>query len=154
MGTAVILLLLGLVSVAIEFFTPGGLFAVIGGLLIVSASVYAAVGTGSVLVGFLFFAFGGALVVLLIFVMMKWLRQGRFRHSIYSAENQEGYVASSWDRNLIGKRGTVATELRPGGHIRIEGRQYGAISQSGLLEKGETVEVIGGEGDTLLVKKV
>ncbi|CRX39382.1 NfeD family protein [Estrella lausannensis] len=154
MGEALLLLFLGLISVAIEFFTPGGFFAVIGATLIITASVYAAVGTGSMLTGFLFFIISGALVLLLVFTMMRWLRQGRFRHSIYSSQNQEGFVASSWDKSLVGKKGLVATELRPGGHVRIEGKQYPAISQSGLMERGEAVEVIGGEGDTLLVKKV
>lgn len=154
MGTAILLLCLGLISIAIEFFTPGGLFAVIGSTLIIAGSIYAAVGTGSMLTGFLFFIISGVLVLLVVLGMMKWLRQGRFRHSIYSSQNQEGFVASNWDKSLIGKRGSVATELRPGGHVRIEGKQYPAISQSGLMERGEAVEVIGGEGDTLLVKRV
>lgn len=154
MGTAILLLLLGLISIAIEFFTPGGLFAVIGVTMIIAASVSAAVGTESMLTGFLFFAVSGGLVFLVVLGMMKWLKQGRFRHSLYSSENQEGFVASAWDESLVGKRGSVATELKPGGHVRIEGKQYPAISQSGFMDRGEAVEVIDGEGDTLFVKRV
>ncbi len=44
--------------------------------------------------------------------------------------------------------------IRPqaGGHISIEGKQYSALSQSGYIVKGEKVTVIGGEGDTLIVR--
>jgi len=148
-----LLLVLGLIAIAIEFFTPGGLFAVLGALLIMGGVITFASETGSVAFGLLFFIAAIMLVFLEIFGMMRWLKKGGLKNSIYSTDDQEGYVASTWDKSLVNKKGIVSTELRPGGHIKVDGRQYTAVSQSGFLDKGEEVQIIGGEGDTLYVRK-
>lgn len=74
--------------------------------------------------------------------------------SIYLESDQTGYRASSWDKEMVGKKGPASTDLRPGGYIRIEGKKYSAISVAGYIEKGVEVEVIGGEGETLQVRKL
>lgn len=154
MGLAILFLILGLVAIALELFTPGGFFAVLGALLIMGGVIVFANATESIAGGFIFFISSLALVFLVIIGMMQWIKKGRLRGSIYAPDNQEGYVASSWDKNLVGKKGIVSTELRPGGHIKVEGRPYTAVSQSGFIDKGESVEIIGGEGETLFVKRI
>ena len=154
MVLAFLFLFLGLIAVAIEFFTPGGLFAVLGALLLMTGVIIFANATESVALGLLFFLVSLGLVFGVVLAMMQWIKKGRFKRSIYSAESQEGFVASFWDKNLVGKQGVVTTELRPGGHIKVDSKIYTAISQSGFIEKGDPIEVIGGEGETLYVKRI
>ena len=53
---------------------------------------------------------------------------------------------------LVGREGTVATDLRPIGTIKIDGRRYDAISESGLVRAGATVRVHAIEGTELRVR--
>jgi membrane-bound serine protease (ClpP class) len=81
----------------------------------------------------------------------------RIRHAkpgtgIYSEADQEGYTASAYDKSAIGKEGIVETDLKPGGHIIVEGKKHSAISQSGYITKGSKVVVISGQGEIITVK--
>ena len=53
----------------------------------------------------------------------------------------------------MGKEGTVAANLKPAGHVSIEGKRYQAVSRMGYLDLGTKITVIGGEGGHLIVKK-
>lgn len=53
---------------------------------------------------------------------------------------------------LIGRDGTVATDLRPIGTVKIDGQRYDAISDSGLIRAGATVRVLAIEGAELRVR--
>ncbi len=44
--------------------------------------------------------------------------------------------------SVVGKVATVATPLTPIGMVRIEGQEYAAKSESGMVKAGETVQVI------------
>ncbi len=65
---------------------------------------------------------------------------------------QEGYLASSFDRALIGKAAIALSELKPSGHITVEGKPMQAMSETGFVDKDAAVEVVGGRGGYLLVK--
>lgn len=67
---------------------------------------------------------------------------------------QEGYVASSFEKELVGKQGEALSDLKPAGHILIEGKRHQALSKMGYLVKGTKIEIIGGQGAHLIVKKV
>ena len=45
--------------------------------------------------------------------------------------------------HLQGKLGTVASPLRPGGSVRIDGQEYQARSEHGFVDGGMPVEVVG-----------
>jgi membrane-bound serine protease (ClpP class) len=126
---------------------------VIGALFIVGSIAFFIVASNSLLFSLLYIV--GVIVLLagLVKFALWKIQRGKPEDSIYSGADQEGYVASTWDRTLVGKDGIVATDLRPGGHIIIDNKPYPAISQSGYIIKGTRVTVIGGEGDALIVKQ-
>jgi len=58
------------------------------------------------------------------------------------------------NKALIGKTGTTETQLRPAGAVRIDGRRIIAIAESGVIEKGQNVQVISLSGSNIVVRAV
>lgn len=147
-----LLVLLGLVLILLEFFIPGAILGILGGISILVGILLFASQTSSVLAIILFLAGSAAAVILLIRFAMWRIVRSKGSNTIYSEHDQEGFQASSYDPSAIGKTGTVLADLKPGGFILVEGRQHPAISVSGYILKGEIVSVIGGEEQSLIVK--
>ena len=68
-------------------------------------------------------------------------------------EKQQGYTSNFNEGPMEGKMGTTFTILRPSGKVMIDGKIYDAFTRGEYIEKDEKIEVIGGEGSTLRVKK-
>lgn len=148
-----VLLAVGLLLIFLEFFLPGGVMGTLGALVVLSSIVFFAMQTESLLY-ILLYAFGSFVLVYLLFRFALWrIQHGEPGKTIYSDDDQEGFTASAYDKATIGKIGVVDTDLRPGGHIIIEEKRHSAISRSGYISKGDNVKVIGGEGESLIVKK-
>lgn len=146
------LVLIGLMLIIIEFYLPGGIVAVLGSIFILSGLVTFAMNTASVWAFVLFFIGTVAGVVLAIRFALWRIVKAKPDYSIYSNDDQEGYIASSFDKTAIGKTGVVLSDLKPGGFISIEGHRHPAISLSGYLSKGEEVIVVSGQEQSLMVK--
>lgn len=146
-----ILLLIGLALIFIEFYVPGGLIGAIGGVLVFAAVIVFGMESKSLLPALLFLFISLLLVGLTIKAALYAIPKQR---SIYLQSDQTGYVASSFDKTAIGKTGKVSSDLKPGGHIIVEGKMHQALSVSGYIPKGESVEVIRGEGESLVVKQI
>ena len=65
----------------------------------------------------------------------------------YTSLNEE-YV------QLVGKKGTTLTDLRPVGTIDIDGKDYSAISNAQWIKKGTEVQVTEVDGTRILVKEI
>lgn len=150
--TPFILLLLGLFFILLEFYLPGAIMATLGGLMVVS-SVIVFVQQSNSPAAILLFTLGVCIsIVFLIKYTLKRIPKAKPNFSIYLNKDQEGYQASTYDKNAIGKTGTVLADLKPGGYILVDGKRQQAISISGYIAQGEEVKVIGGEGESLIVK--
>ena len=149
--TAFLLLLLGLLLILFEFYLPGSVMAILGGIAILSAIILFAQ-THSALAVFLFVVVAILSVAGLIRFALWRIVKAKPESSIYLNKDQEGYIASSYDREAIGKKGVVMSDLKPGGYILIDGKQHQAISISGYISKGETVDVVSGQEESLIVK--
>ena len=137
----------------LEFFLPGGLLGILGGVALILSIYYFATLYQSVL-WTIVFILGILLFLPVLFKFTLWaIRNAKPGYSIYSADDQEGYVASEYDKNAIGKEGIVLTDLKPGGFILVDKKKLAAISLSGYLAKGEKVIVVSGDGESLNVKK-
>ncbi|MCB1119089.1 MAG: serine protease [Chlamydiia bacterium] len=150
---AYLLVAVGLVAIFVEFFLPGGVMGTVGGGCVVAALVLIAVQSDSMLeVGLFYVGTVVALWALIKFALWR-IAHSTGEGGIYSGGDQEGYSASGFDREAIGKSGVVQTDLKPGGHVLIEGKSHQALSQTGYVSKGEEVTVVGGQGESLIVKK-
>lgn len=147
-----VLLLLGLILIFLEFYVPGAIMGITGGILVLASIVIFAMQSQSPLAIILYIV-GSAIAVGLLIKFALWrIRNAKPDYSIYSDAAQNGYQASEFDFSTIGKKGIVVTDLKPGGHILIDGVRHQAISQSGYIVKGSEVIVIGGQEESLIVK--
>ena len=147
-----ILLGAGLLLIFLEFYLPGGIMGTLGGVVVLASIVSFAITYDSPVL-ILLYSIGTVALLFLLFKYALWrIKSAKPENSVYSEGSQEGYVASEYDRLLVGKKGVVATDMRPGGKVIIEGKKYTAISTSGYLPKGQDIVVTGGQGETLTVK--
>lgn len=148
-----ILLAIGLLLVFLEFYLPGAIMGIAGGVFILASLILFAIQTNSPIAIALFILVICIAVVLLVKFAIWRIRTAKPQRSIYSNASQNGYQAVSYDSLALGKVGVVLTDLKPGGFIIIEGKQHPAISKEGYISKGAKVKVIGGEESNLIVKK-
>jgi membrane-bound serine protease (ClpP class) len=103
-----------------------------------------------------FFIFLPVVVVSLVLVIRLALwgitKTGQ-KNTIMLEDDQTGFVASSFDKELIGKEGVADTDLKPSGKILLEDKEYQAVSEMGYINKGTPVKVLRGEGAHLIVKE-
>jgi membrane-bound ClpP family serine protease len=154
MNNPYLLWLLGLLLIYFEFYIPGAIVGVTGGVLVFTSLILFAMQSTSAL-AIVFYTTGVISSVVLLIRFALWrIRHANPDSSIYSNKDQEGFIASSFDRSAIGKIGVVLSDLKPGGFILIEGQQHQALSQSGYIERGREVLVVGGQEESLIVKHV
>lgn len=148
-----LLLLLGLFLIATEFFLPGGVMAVVGACVVFISFVIAIARSVEMLDIFIFFfvmLFG---LVVTIQGSLWLVRRTKKHNSIFLGSDQEGFRASTYPQEAVGKTLNTHTDLRPGGYLLWNGQKLQAISLSGFITKGESVFVVRGEGETLFVKR-
>ena len=145
--------IIGLILIYFEFFVPGGILGTIGGLFL-AAGLFLSIWEQTSLIYALFYIVGVIIFLVLTIRVALWkIKQTRNKSHFYLADDQEGYVAASYDKELIEKTGEALTVLRPSGHIKIEGKPYQAVSESGYIKKGSKIKIIGGEGARFIVKE-
>lgn len=149
-----LLWILGLVLILIEFYVPGAVMGIFGGVLIVTSVIlFATQGYAPWAIAIFLLMVITSVILLIRFALWR-IPRAKPDFSIYSDKDQTGYVASGYDQSAIGKQGTVLSDLKPGGYVLIEGKQHQAISQSGYIVKGSKVLVLSGEGESLIVKHI
>lgn len=142
----------GLLMIFLEFYLPGGIMGTLGTVVVLASIVVFAMQYDSPL-AIILYTIGTIVSTVLLFKFALWrIRHAKPERSIYSEGDQEGYVASAYDASTIGKMGIVQSDLKPGGHVLVEGKKHGAISKSGYITKGSEVMVLDGEGESLIVK--
>lgn len=145
---------LGLLLILMEFYLPGAIMGVAGGILVIASIVLFAMEASSPFWTLLYIIAVAIAIGFLIKFALWRIRTAKPSRSIYLESDQAGYQASTYDASMIGKKGVVATDLKPGGHIIVEGKRVQAISQSGYLTKGTEVVVLSGQEESLIVKPI
>ena len=54
---------------------------------------------------------------------------------------------------LIGRQGTARSAMLPGGAVKIDGKTYEAVCESGSIEAGEVIEVAKVRNNRLVVRR-
>ncbi len=95
--------------------------------------------------------------VLIIFLLLygdKLLQSGPFRRLVLQdvQDAAAGYVVATQNQYL-GRKAQAVTPLRPTGRIQLEGKHHEARAESGFIEAGTEVEVVGQERFELIVRK-
>lgn len=142
MSLILLLLFIGILLISCEIFVPGMILGIAGGicLLIGTALTYQSYGI---------FAASGYLVgstlltLIIVFYEFKLLPKTALGKRIFlssvSGGKSDEAVDEQLKENLVGKEGETLTTLAPSGLVLIEGREYEAYCQDGLLRKGRDV---------------
>ncbi|MDP1836333.1 MAG: NfeD family protein [Chlamydiales bacterium] len=149
-----ILLVVGLLLIFVEFYLPGAVLGTIGAIMLLASIVTFAQEANSVAAVLGFILLVGLSIAYLIHFTLQRIRKTSKEGTIYLESDQEGYMASEFAKGTIGKEGVAASDLKPSGHIYVEGIEYQAMAESGYITKGTRIEVIGGRGANLIVKSV
>lgn len=149
-----VLLAIGLGLIFLEFFLPGAILGITGGILILISVVLFAIYIKSAIWTIVYIAIAIILVVTLMKITVWRIRKSKPGGGIYLNHDQEGYVASNYQKELIGKIGMTVSDLKPSGHVLIDGQMHQALSKVGYIEKNEQITVVGGEGAHLIVMHI
>lgn len=165
-----IVFVVGLILILIEIFvTPGfgvlgilGIVAVLVGLIfaLIDTSLLRYIPTGElpisivvrpIMIVLIAVALG---TVLSIWLGNKFLKgRSRLRNKLVLATDmtaEEGYVARTADRGLVGREAVTFIPLRPTGKVTIDGQIYEAAGENAtFIEKGIAVIVVRDEGGVL-----
>ncbi|CAM5205853.1 NfeD family protein [Lysinibacillus sphaericus] len=149
-----LLFIAGLALVIAEFFVPGGIVGILGGVLIILSLLLAGANITQMIIAIVI-----ALVVAIIgmVVLMKFF--GKKMHVLNklvlmdATTTEEGYVSNVNRTELLGKVGVTITPLRPAGTIRFVNERIDVVSEGGYVDVGKNVEVIKVEGSRIVVRQ-
>lgn len=162
-------LFLGIALIALEVFViPGFGVAGIGGIVcVVGALIFVMLGNDNFNFDFVPIAEirQAAFVVmiaifssiLLLVILGYRLTESKMFERVALVTEQkksDGYIATFYNEDLIGKEGIAITILRPSGRIEIEEDVYDAYTRGEYIEKGDKVVVVSQEGTSLKVRSV
>lgn len=93
--------------------------------------------------------------VLLIFFGYRFTKTKMFERValVTTQKRDDGYIATYYKENLIGKTGKAVTILRPSGRIEIDNEIYDAYTRGEYVEVGTEVIVVSQQGTSLQVRK-
>ncbi|MBI5274270.1 MAG: hypothetical protein HY860_04365 [Chlamydiales bacterium] len=147
------LALVGLIFVMLEFFLPGGVVGTIGMLLFLVSYLFCFQQLETITqMAFATIVYVTVMVSLVRFITYT-IKKSK-ANTIYLSADQEGFLASSFDKGLVGTSGVAISNLSLSGKIEINGKQYPAVSESEYIEAGTMVMVVDGKGGYFIVRRV
>ncbi|MGN0791508.1 MAG: NfeD family protein [Christensenellales bacterium] len=153
---AVICLVVGMVLMAIEIFTPGmGAPAIFGSVALVAAIILRADSVETALVTFVLI-----LAPLLIaggIAIHSFSKGALSRSPVVLKEKIDGSSTSLSDAEmqaLVGREGVALTALRPAGNGDFGGRRLDVVSCGEFIAKGSAIRITAVEGLRIMVEQV
>ncbi len=131
----VFLAVVGLVLIFLEFFLPGGIMAVGGGILLASSILVLAIKQP----GISMLASYAGILVLALFIVIRLALSRVKKAGVCLEGDQEGFLACVYPKEMIGKTAIASSDLKPSGYVQIETQAFAALSKSGYIEKGSVV---------------
>ncbi len=153
---AIVCLVVGLVLMIIEMFTPGlGVPGALGGAALIAAIVLRADSLANALITL-------AIILVLLsiaaFVIFRSLNKGALAKSpivLNDAINAESSsLSEDGMRDLIGREGVCLNTLRPSGNANFDGTKLDVVSSGEFIQRGRRVRIIGVEGIRIMVEEI
>ncbi|MFJ7369986.1 nodulation protein NfeD [Lysinibacillus sp. NPDC098008] len=148
-----LLFIIGLALIIAEFFVPGGIVGILGGVFILLSLILAGANMMQMVIAILI-----ALVIAMIgmVILMKFF--GKKLHVLNklvlmdATTTEEGYVSNVNRTELLGKVGKTLTPLRPAGTMVFGSERIDVVSEGGYIDANKHVEVIKVEGSRIVVR--
>ncbi|NLM09251.1 MAG: hypothetical protein GX213_00385 [Clostridiaceae bacterium] len=150
-----VILLLGLVLLIIEMFTPGfgvsggiGIVLLIAGIILTASTPFEAL----VMIVLLLIILGVALQIIL-----RSATKGRLSKTLILNESltkNAGYIGTDDLEYFVGKEGTTLTVLRPSGTAEFDGLRLDVVSEGEYIPKNTKVRITEVAGRRIVVKSI
>lgn len=150
-----VILLLGLVLLIIEMFTPGfgvsggiGIGLLIAGIILTASTPFEAL----VMIVLLLIILGVALQIIL-----RSATKGRLSKTLILNESltkNAGYIGTDDLEYFVGKEGTTLTVLRPSGTAEFDGLRLDVVSEGEYIPKNTKVRITEVAGRRIVVKSI
>lgn len=152
---AFVLLALGIVLIAVEFFVPGGILGAIGSLSILGSLFMATSSVRQMSISILIALLVTIVAAILLYRRMG-LEKGIFKYIVLSDKEtpDRGYVSSNNREDLVGKVGVAITPLRPSGIIVVNNERIDVVTEGSFIEKDQMIEVLSVAGSRVVVAEV
>lgn len=151
----VALLLVGVILIALELFViPGFGFAGVLGFASIAWGV-ARIFQGDTFIMLGYTTIIGGLALGLMFWLLPNSRLTRpltLSARLGHAPGEAAPLPPQTLRELLGRRGTALTDLRPSGTVTLEGARIDVVSEGGYVARGSEVEVVRVEGNRVTVR--
>lgn len=152
MTLIILLFAVGILFLVVEVIIPGGILGTIGALLMFAGCYLAFTdfgtlgGTVAVLTSF---ALAGAA----LFIEFRILPRTKIGKRAFLTTEVTGISAALGKEalELVGKSAEALTMLSPSGYVRVDGRRYEAFCQSGQVQAGSMLDIIGADNFRLIV---
>lgn len=151
------LYLLGMAVLVAEVFVPsGGVLGFVSVAAFVSSITMAygefGAGAGTVLLGIT-----ALLVPAVLGIAFRWFPETPLGRRVLPPPPQPEDVVPDVDRRrqargLVGQAGRTETDLLPWGRVTVGGRSFDGMSESGPIDRGTEIDVVGVEGIGLVVR--
>ena len=148
----ILLVAVGITLISMEIIIPGGILGAIGAVCVLSGCVvsFSQFGSGG---GLISTAIIFALTGIVIWLEFKIFAKTALGKRTFLTKSVDA-VSSAYDedaKELIGMAAEAMTTLSPSGYITIEGKRYEAFCQSGHIESGTALKVVGADSFRLIV---
>lgn len=154
MNTIILLFVVGIILMGFEVFVPGAILGIAGGVALLGGVVLAFVDFG-MSGGSIALAGALLLVGLMLYVELALLPKTRLGRRLFLGSSVTGtsqpVVAEA--SQVVGRTAEAVTTLAPTGYVVVDGKRYEAYSQSGLIDPGATLRVVGLDNFRLIVTK-
>lgn len=143
----------GIALIVAEFFIPGMICGIVGGLSLMGGAVYG-VYTYPDYAFFIvmIYFFGSVGAVLAGVFLFPRSPVGKRMILAEGLDADATWVSDVSDETLIGQTGECFTPLRPSGTITVEGRRVDAVTSGDYIDKGATVRILEVHGNRVVVE--
>ena len=94
--------------------------------------------------------------LLIMYILSKILPKTHMWNKLILKTNidaKSGYAAKKEASNLVGKTGSVLTDLRPAGTIKLGKKRFDAVTAGEYIDKGAIIVVVNEEGSKIVVEE-
>jgi membrane-bound serine protease (ClpP class) len=154
LNVSLALTVVGVILIAVDFYIPGFVLAIIGVVLMIVADVlcglhHSLTVTLSLLCAQILLAGTAA------WCSVKYFPRSKLgQRMILDASLASARASQSPDADLLGREGVAQTVLRPSGIGRIEGKRLDVVAESDMIERGSRIKVVAVERSRILVRKL
>ncbi len=143
---------IGIIIIIAEFLLPSGGILTISACGVFGYSLYVVFSTFPKEVGFIFVCADAIMIPVAIFTGIKILANSplALKASLSSKESKTSKDIEL--QGLVGKAGTVLSDLRPAGRAEIDNKRLDVVSEGDYIKKGLKIIVVSCSGNRIVVK--